>query len=219
MTKTVTSGHITLHCADAREVEWPAADMVLTDPPWRYHQRFGGSAAANHYDGLSTREVAELLEAMPAPRLAMWLTWPLLGEWMRATERWKWGPPKTGGAWTKSRPNDSGHYGQGYHWAGCSELVLVYTRKGSSTDRSSPLRNAWIEQPSRHSGKPIGWQAQMIQRWTKPGGLVLDPFAGLGSVAAATSLAGGDRRFVGSEISPDRFRQSLAALGLAPCYA
>ena len=57
----------------------------------------------------------------------------------------------------------------------------------------------------------VGWQAEMIRRWCPPGDLVLDLYAGMGSVARATLRAGEGRRYVGAEIDEGRHR---AALGL-----
>lgn len=203
---------IALHCMDAAAVHWPDADLVIADPPWSYGQRIGAGCAEDHYAGVPTERIAALLDAIPARRLALWCTWPLLGEWTSATAGWSWGRPRTGGAWTKSAPGDTGHYGPGYHWAGCSELVLVYTRRGSYTDRGQKLRNAWIEPRTEHSRKPVTWQAQMIRRWCPPGGLVLDPYAGLGSVAEAVEIAGEDRRYLGTEIDPTRHAAALARI-------
>jgi N6-adenosine-specific RNA methylase IME4 len=211
---------IDIRCADARDVEWPDADLVLTDPPWVYRlnhtESYSGPMPNDIYAGLSCVEIAAILGALVAPRMAMWATWPLLAEWSQATENWAaWGRPTTGGAWVKSGPGDSGHYGPGFHWAGCSEFVLVYTCGGGHCDRSAPLRNAWIEPPRQHSRKPVEWQAQMIRRWVPAGGLVLDPFAGLGSVAEAVLLAGEGRRYMGTEIDPERHTAATALIAQA----
>ncbi|MDX5318077.1 MAG: hypothetical protein LPK38_01760, partial [Actinomycetes bacterium] len=47
---------IDLRCADAREVDWPEADLVLTDPPWSYTQAHGASTAGDHYAGMDVDE-------------------------------------------------------------------------------------------------------------------------------------------------------------------
>ena len=203
---------VDLRCADACDVEWPAADLVLTDPPWSYTEHHGATAAEDHYDGLTAPEIAVLLDGLQAPRLAMWLTWPLLGEWVEASDGWSWGAPVTGGAWCKSGPGDTGHYGPGFHWSGCSELILVYTRGKTHTDRSATLRNAWIEPPTQHSRKPVAFQARMVERWCPPAGVVLDPFAGLGSVAEAVVVSGRGRRFVGTEIDPERYAGAMSLI-------
>jgi len=188
------------------------AALVIADPPWSYRRSHGTSRADDHYHTLSTEQIASHLDqaSQVGWRLALWITGPLLGEW--AEHKLRWGPVVTAGAWIKSREDDSGHYGQGYHWAGCVEHVLIYTSSGSHTDRSSPLRNGWQEAPGEHSAKPIGWQTQWIRRWVPEGGLVVDLYAGLGSVAHATLLAGGGRRYVGCDLDPARHARALESI-------
>lgn len=201
---------IDLRCASCTDVDWPEADLVIADPPWSYYTP-SDCNPEHQYGCLTTAQIVLAMNRLRAKRLAVWLTWPLLAEWTEATNGWRWGGPTTGGAWTKSGEDDTGHYGQGFHWAGCSELVLVYT-DSPHTDRSVPLRNAWVEPPGLHSRKPAAWQAQWIRRWVPEGGLVLDPFAGLGSVAEAVLLAGGSRRYLGTEIDPERHRQAMSLI-------
>jgi hypothetical protein len=201
-----------------------AAHLVIADPPWDYVQHHGASRADNHYKCLRIPAIAEHIRsaARVGSRLALWCTFPLLGEWMAAETRW--GRPVTGGAWVKSRegdegaadtwelPEGNGHFGQGFHWSGCAEIVLVYTRDGSYTDRSVPVRNAWIAGPQKHSEKPDEWMAQWIRKWVPPGGLVVDLYAGRGSVARAVLVAGEGRRYVGAEIDPGRHAEAIASI-------
>jgi hypothetical protein len=226
-------------CTDERFLrDARGAALVIADPPWSYVQRIGASRASNHYDCLSIGTILMHLAALEARRMALWVTEPLVDDWIAATvrardeERWRWGRSVAGGAWIKSGDpaawktadaSDEGHYGPGYHWAGCEEPVRLYepgvvepvrlyTRAGSHTDRSEPLRNGWIEPPDEHSRKPPEWQRQWIKRWTEPGDLIVDPYAGLGSVAEAVMLAGEGRRYLGAEINPKRHAQALGLL-------
>lgn len=209
-----TPERIELRCCSLEDVDWPEADLVIADPAWKYSQRFAEGCADDHYVTVPTPKVVEHLErfARLAPRLALWVTGPLLDEWTEASRGWAWGGPVTVGTWTKSDEGDAGHYGSGYHWAGCAELVLVYTSRAAYTDRSQALRNAWVARPDRHSRKPVQWQAQWLRRWVPEGGLVLDPYAGLASVAEATIRAGGGRRYLGTELSPGRHTEARALL-------
>lgn len=201
---------IDLRCCSCTDVDWPEADLVIADPPWTYTQAHGASVAEDHYDLLTVPQIVEHVSAAwaRAPLLALWLTWPLLGEWQAAWPH----APTTGAAWVKSGEGDAGHYGPGYWWAGCSEPVLLYSRGGGHCDRSAALRNAWVEPPREHSRKPAAWMACWIRRWVPEGGLVLDPYAGLGSVAEAVILAGGGRRYLGTEIDPERHAAALALI-------
>jgi hypothetical protein len=212
---------IDLRCCSCADVDWPEADLVIADPPWTYGQRYGASEPP--YPCLSTADIVGHLARLSAPRMALWMTWPLMPEWIDATASnpawpWTW---VTGGAWLKS-DGETGHYGPGHHWAGCSEPVMLYTRRGhAGVNTHAECRNAWASHEhntvptaphaKRHSVKPVGWMVRWLERWTEPGALVLDPFAGLGSVAEAVLLAGGGRRYLGTELAPDRH---AAALGL-----
>jgi hypothetical protein len=187
------------------------AALLIADPPWLYdYHTAGATEATDHYDTVSTGEIVRHLLLFRAGRMALWTTWPLIQDWYTATRDWRWGGSVSGGAWVKSGDGDSGHYGPGYHWAGCSEPVLVYTGKNSQTYRDQPLRNAWIEPPGLHSRKPVGWMRQWLRRWTMPGDLVVDPYAGLASAGEACLLEG--RRYLGAEIDPRRHAQAMALL-------
>lgn len=189
-------------------------DLAVADSPWTYDQRFGASGADDHYGGLPIPTILEHIEALQAPRLALWITFPLMGEWPKTLPGW--GEPVTGGSWHKSLEGDEGHYGQGYHWAGCSELVLVYTRKLKGrklyTDRGAKLRNAWTSPPGDHSRKPVGWMEQWMARWVPPGGRVIEPYAGLGATAEAVLRSGVGRTYLGAEIDPERHAGALGLL-------
>jgi hypothetical protein len=204
---------IVLTCGDLADALPLSGDLVIADPPWSYARTDGTTNAADHYSGLTVAQIISHLSQLEASRLVLWITWPILAaDWPEALP--EWGKPVTGGAWVKSDPGDAGHYGQGYHWAGCSEPVLVYSKAKAYNDRSR-LRNAWIEAPTKHSRKPVGWMAQMIQRWCPPGGTVIDPYAGLGSVAEAVLEAGEGRRYRGVEIDPQRFADAQTLIASA----
>ncbi len=215
---SLLSRGIDLRCCSCIDIEWPDADLVIADPPWTYDQRYGASEPP--YPVLTTEDIRGHLEQLRAPRMALWMTWPLLPEWVVATAGWRHWKWVTGGAWSKSNGQD-GHYGPGHHWSGCSEPVLVYTH-GPGTNTHSELRNAWSSEEhnstpnaphaKRHSRKPVGWMVKWLARWVPPGGLVLDPYAGLGSVAEAVMLAGEGRRYIGAEIDPERHQQALSLL-------
>ena len=54
--------------------------------------------------------------------------------------------------------------------------------------------------------KPVGLLASLITSVTKPGDLILDPFAGSGSTLVAAKKAG--RRFVGIELDDEYFEKA-----------
>lgn len=196
-------------------------NLIIADPPWSYVQKHGQSRADNHYTCLTVAQIAEHISAAQAlaPKLVCWVTGPLLGQWSR--QELPWGPVLSVGSWHKSGDSenmtweatpDSGHYGQGYHWAGCAEFVFVYVRGKPYLNRKIKLRNAWTERPGEHSRKPVDWQTQMIKRWSPPGGRILSMYSGLGSTEEAVLRAGEGRTCVGAEVDPERHRDALSLL-------
>ena len=199
------------------QVEAGSVDLVVADPPWdAYRERPGVAAPDGVYGLLTERQIGDHLGAAvermrPGGRLALWACWPLLVEALgRDLPPWLTIPGlvwKSGGAWSKSgsRP------GVGYHWRGKSEPVLLGVREGGAAGRARVvLRSGYTSTPEAHSRKPVEWIADWIRAWVPPGGLVLDLYAGLGSVAEAVVEAGEGRRYVGAEVDVDRHAAALA---------
>ena len=185
------------------------ADLVIADPPWTYSNGGNGSAA-NHYSTLTTTQIADHMAlawelAAPDAYLALWCTYPLLAEWMSQGHRHPW-RYLTGGGWVKP-----GQTGPGFHWRGNAEAVLVYA-KGRPAPRGL-VRSGHLEPRNQHSAKPIGWQAEWISGWTGAGDLVLDPYAGIGTVARAA--LGSGRRYVGFEVDADRHQAARSRVAQA----
>jgi site-specific DNA-methyltransferase (adenine-specific) len=199
------------------QVEAGSVDLVVADPPWdAYRERPGVVAPDGVYGLLTERQIGDHLGAAvermrPGGRLALWACWPLLVEALgRDLPPWLTIPGlvwKSGGAWSKSGSAP----GVGYHWRGKSEPVLVGVREGGAAGRARVvLRSGYTSRPEAHSRKPVAWMADWIRAWVPPGGLVLDLYAGLGSVAEAVVEAGEGRRYVGAEVDVDRHAAALA---------
>ena len=207
---------IDLRCCEVADLlDDPAvadSPLIIADPPWQYSQAPGHSADPElHYAGMSDRAIADLLDGawdrIERGRLALWCTWPKLGQWEEATRagRWRW-IYKTGGSWHKT----GGSQGTGFHWLGASELVLVYSKGTGLCTKWTSLPNAHTSARGRHSEKPAGWMAGWIERWTDPGDLVVDLFAGMGPVAVACLQTG--RRYLGAEVCPIRAEAARLAI-------
>ena len=192
------------------------AKLVYADPPWVYSQAPGFSAdPACHYKQLTDADIANHLRDAHAvgathSRLLVWCTWPKLGEFW---EQFNTGKPwryVSGGSWHKH----GGRSGVGYHWLGKSEPALLY-KKGSPACRWNNFTNAHNSKPGLHSVKPVDFLIGMLQRWTDPGDLVVDLYAGLGSMALACHRTG--RRYIGAEIDKKRHQEGLQWLHARNC--
>ena len=210
------------------------SSLIVADPPWSYGSAPGsmnpakykkdkfrpiGQTGVPKYSTLTMAEIAATMASTYAisregSRLVVWCTWPQLGDWMahaNALRPWKY---VTGGTWNKETSKDGGG-GMGWHWLGRCEPVLVYRRGGKLTNRFDTLTNNWSSPAEAHSVKPWKWMANWLLRWTNPGELVVDVYAGLGPLAVACYATG--RAYVGAEIDPDRRHHALCRLGQFKC--
>ena len=96
---------------------------------------------------------------------------------------------------------------------GCgSQYEMIYERNGGKSYRvfrhylinsnvaASFTGDVFTGHPSQ---KPAKLLKDMLEKFTKPGALVFDPFAGSGSTGVACLETG--RRFIGCEINPDYY--------------
>lgn len=60
--------------------------------------------------------------------------------------------------------------------------------------------------------KPLKLMQHLIKLATRPGGLVYDPFMGVGSTGEAALMLG--RRFIGAELNPHQYKQAVKRLAL-----
>ena len=190
--------------------------LIIADPPWHYSQAPGHSAnPENHYQSATDDQIAAVLAgafdaAGPASRLALWTTWPKLGQWNAAVSKlgkgWRW-RYVSGGAWLKT-----GGSATGYHWLGATEPVLLYVRGTGLCTEWGALENGHSSRREKHSEKPWRWMAGWIERWTRPGDTVLDLYAGMAPAARACIATG--RRYIGAEMDPERHRQAVDRIAL-----
>ena len=121
---------------------------------------------------------------------------------------------------------DKGPMGMGWHYRRSYETVLVATKRGGPCkwyDESSRIEN--VIRPGAHgirkiipdaddhpTPKPAELAAFFVHLHSKPGDLVLDPFAGHAWVGEACARMG--RRYLGVELDPAfaaRAREKVAA--------
>lgn len=175
-----------------------SVDFVLTDPPYlvRYKDRSGRTVRNDDTPGVLDAFV-DVYRVLKTNSLCVsfygWNRVDLFFDaWKRAGFR-----PVGHVVFSKSYAS-ARRYVQYAHE---SAYVLA---KGTPAMPKEPL---WDVQPWRYSGnrshpteKAVETLRPIVQAFTRPGDIVLDPFAGSGSSLVAAALLG--RRFLGIEVEP-----------------
>lgn len=189
-----------------------SAALLHFDPPWQYFTgATGHGAAGKHYQQSPEAEIAALLASAyrvgaADSYLAVWCTFPKLIEWAREDRilldaGWAY---ISGAAWGKT-----GGLGVGYHFRGDAEILLLY-RKGAPRPYGGSKTNLWLEPRTlTHSEKPQT-ALRALARMVPPGALVVEGYAGSGSMARACRATG--RAYIGCEADPARHARALVRL-------
>lgn len=191
-----------------------AAWAIHADPAWSYSSgKSGGSltsAASDVYRTQTTADIARTVDSAaelcyPDAYLALWVTFPLLAEWMAQPLRnWRY---LSGGCWGKT-----GRTGMGYHFRGDSELLLLY-RKSACHPRphNGSKTNLWLADRGDHSEKPQEALRPLAEMLAPKDGLIIDLWAGeTASMARACQHTG--RSYLGAELDPERHATALNRL-------
>lgn len=216
--QTMPGLHVDLRRTDAAALveelraERHKVGVVHADPPWRYSNAQNG-AADQHYEGLGELTIAKTLsracDLMDSGYLLVWCTNPMLESWMvvfaARQERIEY---RTMLTWPKLGR------GIGYHAIGDTEHLLVYTVGNPPLPGNAVKPSTWQEPAEReaHSGKPGAVLERALLAYSPPGGVVLDLYAGLGSMALAALRTG--RRYLGAELDERRHAQAMARIAV-----
>ncbi len=172
--------------------EWPdnCVDLVLTDPP------YGIGLEYADYDDTEDGWYDMMLRLIPeCKRLSSMSVMPTCRikalEWIYTHI-----PPDWLICWYKGSPGHRSFIGFN-DW----EPHLVYGK-----NEGVQMHDYFYCQPEmvklgHPCPKPIGWAYWMIERMTKPGDLILEPFLGSGTTCVAAKMLG--RNYIGIDISPE----------------
>lgn len=188
-----TDGAVTIYHADCLDVlgELPVADLAFADPPYNSGLSYGpdtDDSREDYWDWLGVRLALldEVGEVVLVKHSAL-----KLGAFM---ERW----PGRVLVWTKSVTAGYPIKGISMHWE------PVHWLKGSACQHSKDIFDcpAIINTRDRSTGHraqfPEAVAGWLIQTFTNPGGLVIDAFAGSGTMLRAAKDLG--RYAIGIEI-------------------
>jgi DNA modification methylase len=92
------------------------------------------------------------------------------------------------------------------------ETILVYRKGGAFNElywqqMTGIYHDLLEEKPIHPHQKPLSMMRRLVQIYTDPGDLVLDPFMGYGTTGMACKLE--NRHFIGIEIDPFWYRRAV----------
>lgn len=175
-------------------------DFILTDPPYLvgFTDRSGRSIANDtNPDWVlpASREMFRVLK--PNSLMVSFYGWNRVDAFVGA---WKAAGFRIVGhlVFTKQYASKSAFVGYQHE----SAYILA---KGRPALPAQPLADvqSWQYTGNRHhpTEKPVSSLRPLIESFTQPGAIVLDPFAGSGSTCVAAALSG--RRYIGIELLPE----------------
>ena len=196
--------------------EWPNAEALITDPPYSQKTHGGARSQAGPFGALSasvdyasiTAEDAEELAARFAPLVSQWavifcdhIAWNWHACAWRGAGWYVFAPV----AWVK--PNAAPRF-QGDGPASSVEYLMIARPKHTPKKRASRPGHYLAPIPHAPRGRTRGpghkdpiQLRRLVDGYTDPGDLVLDPYGGTATMGAAALGAG--RFYEGSEVDHD----------------
>lgn len=212
-----TDNRITVYCADNRTVDWPLADLVLTDPPYSATTHSGAMEMVKEGTPdpeTGKRKIINVEKLIDFDHLADDEVKPLFARlgvharrWVLAFCDWRHAamldadPPKAlrfvrAGVWVK--PNGAPQFTGDRPAMGYETIAMLHRQdvKLSWNGGGSPA--VYIANKPHHAhrisdhpnAKPIEVIAKLIEQFSDKNDLVFDPFAGSGVVGATAVLLG-----------------------------
>ncbi len=172
-------------------------DFVLTDPPYLvgFTDRSGRSIANDKNDEWVRPAFREMFRVLKPDSLAVsFYGWNRVDTFMAA---WKQAGFRVVGHLVFTKPYASKSAFVGYQHE-CA-YILAKGRPALPAQLRSDVQ-PWEYTGNRHhpTEKPVSVLQPLIESFTQPGAIVLDPFAGSGSTCVAAAQAG--RRYIGIEL-------------------
>ena len=189
-------------------------DAVVTDPPYgiglvKKTSDFRDSA---HFDNGETLRATKSYADAPAMIVEMLKTAVPMA--LSLAERglffsgpaMLWHYPEPASIGSVFTPNGAGRCSWGFQ---CTHPVLFYGKDPFLQDGLGGRANSWrTEQPNLEKidhpcPKPVSWMEWALNRATRKGETILDPFMGSGTTGVACQKLG--RAFIGIELDPEYF--------------
>jgi site-specific DNA-methyltransferase (adenine-specific) len=197
-------------CIDVMSaMPWASVDFILTDPPYlvNYRDRSGRSIANDDNDAWVKPAFRQMYRVLrPHSLCVSFYAWNRVDTFMAA--------------WREAGFSIVGHivfrksYGSNARFLSYRHESAYLLAKGRPCLPAAPVPDV-LDFP--YSGnklhptqKPVQPLKTLIGAFTKPGGVVCDPFCGSGSTLVAARELG--RQFIGIELDPDHHRTATKRL-------
>ena len=170
-----------------------SVDLIVTDPPYlvNYRPRDGRQCLNDNDDSWLRPAFCELFRVLKQDRFcASFYGWPWIDRFMQT---WKESGfrPVSHLVWVKTHCSREG-YTKSFH-----EVGFLLAKGGPpKPEKALPDVLPWEYTGNRHhtNEKPLIAIVPLIEAYSKPGDIVLDPFAGSGTTAVAAKAT--HRRFI-----------------------
>ena len=213
-----------IECADYRDflddLENGSVDLVLTDPPYAISRKTGFARVRNGVQRLAVSmdfgqwdhtpiDMQALAEGLyrvirQGGTVIVWYDLWKLTEVRQAFEAAGFGMFRQI-IWQKTNPVPLNS--KSIYLSNSREMAVLCVKGGKPTFHAQYDKGIYYAPIPRHNGnrihptqKPVDLFAELIEKHSNPGDLVIDPFLGSGTTAIAA--VGGGRRFRGCDIDP-----------------
>ena len=195
-----------------------SVDLVVTDPPYlaKFRDRLGRTLANDDKPAAVVGAYSQLYRVLkPNTFCVTFYGYPRLHHFVRA--------------WTDAGFDTVGHLVWPKSYASSARFVSVRHESAYVLAKGRPgkpaIPPASVQKTWRYTGnkvhpteKSVDVLRPLIEAYSQPGHLVLDPFSGSGSTSIAAAMVG--RRYIGIELEPrycEYARQRLAELRSRGC--
>ena len=206
MLNRVTQGD----CVDVmRGMPSGSVDLVLADPPYlvRYCDRTGRTVKNDNNDGWVDSAFAQMHRVLKPDALCVsFYGWNKVDRFMEA--------------WRKAGFTPVSHFVFPKRYASAARFTEYHHEQAYLLAKGHPrlpvnpppdvIPWTYTGNKLHPTQKPVGILKPLIEAYTSPGDVVLDPFAGSGSTLVAAKETG--RRFIGIELDEAHFRTSSTRL-------
>jgi site-specific DNA-methyltransferase (adenine-specific) len=142
-------------------------EVLLSDPPWDHEWRGGWCGPTQHYDVMSTEEIAALpVPAIAAPNciLFLWAVFPLLPDAFSVMDAWGFRYATVGFVWIKSLQDGTGFAsGLGYWTRANAEVCLIGIRGQVSRQDERVVSQIVYSPREQHSKKPDAVRERIVE--------------------------------------------------------